>query len=194
MSALDSRSPAREDPEAPRTAAGRTRAPVQRARAAAGAVLVAVGVAFAVEAVRLGVGTVTRPSPGLFPLLIGILLAGSAVALLVQSLLGRGAAASDAAPADPEDPEPEGGGRKGADPRVRLAALPLLLVAYVVGAGWVGHLVTASLVTALSLKVTGGRSWWVCLAVGAAAGAGSTLLFAELLGVPLPVGLYGPEF
>jgi putative tricarboxylic transport membrane protein len=168
-------------------------------RVAAAAVGAVLGVVYLVEAVRLGVGSGARPGPGLFPMAVGALLTVAATVLAVQAARGRLVAASDSE--DDRAAEADGPGAAagpdalaGAGPRVRLLTVLGALVCYVVGVGWVGHLITASLVTAAGTRMLGGRAWWICAAVGLVAGVGSQLVFGRLLGVPLPQGLYGPGF
>lgn len=179
------------------TGAGRLRAArlLRVAVAGAGAVL---GVVYLVEALRLGVGSGARPGPGLFPVVVGVLLTVAGAVLAVQAARGRLVASSDSEDdraGAPDGPDTAAGpdSLAGAGPRVRLLTVLGALVCYVVGVGWIGHLITASLVTAVGTRLLGGRARWVCAVVGLVAGVGSQLVFGHLLGVPLPTGLYGPD-
>ncbi|AXK33692.1 tripartite tricarboxylate transporter TctB family protein [Streptomyces armeniacus] len=163
--------------------------PSRTVRTVLAALLTLGGVAYGAEALRLGTGNAARPGPGLFPLLIGVILTVSGAALVVQTLRGRLVAASDAggSDADPVGSDTLGG----SPPRVRLLTVVGALTCYVVGVGWVGHLITATVVTVLATRLLGGRKWWACAAVGIVAGVVTELVFGNLLGVPLPAGLYG---
>lgn len=163
--------------------------PSRNLRTVLAALLTLGGVAYTVEALRLGTGNAAQPGPGLFPLLIGGILIVSGAALVVQTLRGRLVAAADAggSDADPVGSDTLGG----SPPRVRLLTVVGALTCYVVGVGWVGHFITATVVTAPAIRLLGGRKWWACAAIGIVAGVGTEVVFGNLLDVPLPAGLYG---
>jgi putative tricarboxylic transport membrane protein len=113
-------------------------------------------------------GTATKMGPGYFPTVLGVLLALIGLVLVVRAFLTRG--------------EPIRG--------IAIRALVLVLGATIVfglllrGAGMVIALVVLVLVSAAASRLVLWRPA-VVLAVGLA--AFSTLVFAKLLGLPIPV-------
>jgi putative tricarboxylic transport membrane protein len=113
-------------------------------------------------------GTATKMGPGYFPTILGVLLALIGLVLVVRAFLTRG--------------EPIRG--------IAIRALVLVLGATIVfglllrGAGMVIALVVLVLVSAAASRLVLWRPA-VVLAVGLA--AFSTLVFAKLLGLPIPV-------
>lgn len=68
----------------------------------------------------------------------------------------------------------------------RVAAVLAALVTYTALAPSVGHVVMASVSGLIILRVLGGRPWWQTITLAILLGVGSGLLFANLLGLPLP--------
>lgn len=150
--------------------------PNHRARVLTDAVIMAIAAGYTVQAGGLGLGDPSRPGPGFFPLLVGVVLvlaAGSHLLVLVVGHL-RG-------PAD------VGVGR----PSLRAGLIVAALAVYLVLLPLIGHQLAAALMTAAVLRLLGGRRTSVILAVAAATGFLSDALFTLVLGVSLPVGAFG---
>jgi hypothetical protein len=61
---------------------------------------------------------------------------------------------------------------------------------YVVALPYLGHPVAGTLLTLAVLHTMGTRRWVVKIAGALAIGVGSHYVFAKLLGVPLPTGIW----
>lgn len=137
------------------------------------AVAVAIGVAYLVLAFGLEAGGLDRPRHGFFPRIAGAVLIGAALATGFEALRAwqRG--------------RPDVVDRLG--PRAHRVFLLLgLLVLYVALVELVGHVPTASVVAALTIRVAGDRPWWQSAVVGVALGVASMVLFDWIMGMRLP--------
>jgi len=149
-----------------------TRASVRAATVAA-ALLLLIGGAAVYGSVQLGIGTLTVPEPGFFPLLAALALTALSAALLVGDFRRR--------PTESQVPSPM---------RPVLTAI-IGLALYVAALGWLGYLLATVLLVSVLLAVFGIRQISAyALAVPLIAG-GSYLLFHVLLSLPLPVGVFG---
>jgi putative tricarboxylic transport membrane protein len=138
------------------------------------AVLVASGV-YLVNGMPLALGSPARPGPGFYPLAVGLF--GAVVSLVwVVSVFRR----VPAAPAAAETLDTR---------RRRVGTTAGLLVAYCLLLPWIGYLLAAFGFTGLLLHGLGAR-WAAALVIGLATSIGSYYLFAVLLGVPLPQGVF----
>jgi putative tricarboxylic transport membrane protein len=128
--------------------------------------VLAVGIAALVGAVGLSLGSLTAPGPGLWPFVVALLLAGTALVLVVVD--------------DPEDYEPFTGGSA----RIAggLAGLAVFVAAFEV----VGFLLPAFLMLLLWLRVFGREPWGWALGLAVAGSVGLYLLFDTVLGVRFP--------
>jgi len=138
------------------------------------AVAAVAGLAFAAvalyEASRLPFGTARNPGPGFLPWWASLALGGLALGLLAQALRAR----------------PVAGPARG---RVlRVVALLAALAAYVLVLEPLGYPVSTFLLALFMLRVVEPHRWAVALGVAATAAAGSYLVFAVWLQVPLPPG------
>jgi putative tricarboxylic transport membrane protein len=137
------------------------------------AVLVASGV-YLFNALPLPMGSRAQPGPGFYPMSVGVF--GAVVALAwVVSVLRR-------TPDLPEVAPPATG-------RGRVGKTAGLLVAYCLLLPWTGYPLAAFAFTGLLLRGLG-AGWAAALVIGLASSAGSYYLFAVLLGVPLPQGVF----
>jgi putative tricarboxylic transport membrane protein len=125
------------------------------------------------ETGRMHVGTFSNPGPGLFPLLLGILLAVSSLISMITSRRGKLEQSS----------EPS---------RVInvLSAVGILLV-FRVALPLIGYPATTFLVFLLLLKVVGSLDWLRTILYSAAFTGGSYLLFVEGLAIRFPRGVLG---
>lgn len=135
--------------------------------------LVPAGVAIA-EGVRLD-GLASPSSAGAFPLVAGVVMAGSAAAIGVSSWLRRGAA------------RPAGGGAALLPPRV--AAVGGLFVAALAAMPWLGFHLAAFLLLLLSVRLLAGRGWLRAALVAVLSIAAIHVVFRIGLSVLLPAGV-----
>jgi putative tricarboxylic transport membrane protein len=131
-------------------------------------------------ALGLPMGTAARPGPGFYPVIVGIFAV--IVLVSVTAIAFRGAASARTGGAAPAE-----GLEDGARRRVLISVVALGV--FCLALPWVGYPVTAfAFVTAVLRSLGGG--WTTALITGALASAGSYGLFAVLLDVPLPRGLW----
>lgn len=131
-----------------------------------------IGVAGAVGAVALGLGSAAEPGPGAWPFIASLVVVGCAARLL----LGSGH--------DGVEPVPPG-----AAPRVAAAALAL--AAFVPLFSAIGMPVPGFLLVLAWLRLFG-ESWRTSVLVAALGVVVLHVLFVIVLGVPLPVGPLAP--
>ena len=137
---------------------------------AAGVVL-AFGAVAIREAGQLPFGSVRSPGPGFFPWWASVILAGLALILVVQVLVHRAPAL--------------------APTRGRLAKVALLLVvlgAYAFLIEPVGYPICTFLLVLFMVRVIDPEPWPLALGIAFLAAAGTYVLFAVWLTVPLPAG------
>jgi putative tricarboxylic transport membrane protein len=123
---------------------------------------------------RLGVGPVTRPGPGFFPLLLAAALGLVAVALLVRAVQAPAAPL----PAGPTVPR-------------RLGVTLGALAAYVIAFERLGFVLATVGFLAFLFAVLGRYRWPVALVIAAGVAAGAWVLFDTWLQVRLPAGVLG---
>ncbi len=128
------------------------------------------------ESLRLPLGSWQRPAPGLFPLLLSLVLAGLALTLLLVAL-GTHATA------------PPGQSSTACPTRVWWTIVSLL--AFYALLERLGFLITSFLLLFFLLRAIAGRRWLVTLAIGVGASLSSYLVFDRLLKLPLPRGPIG---
>lgn len=122
-----------------------------------------------VESLRLGLGTLTQPGPGLWPLLLAGFLSLAALVLLFLD--------------DRRDYE------KFAPRKVAMALVAVLsLIAYIYLFTYLGFLLASVLMLGVWLRVFGGESWLWTISLALVGGIGFYLLFGAALNVPLPKG------
>ena len=114
-------------------------------------------------------GTLAEPGPGVFPLLVGVLMSASSIACLVLAIVER-------------KPVEFGLHADAARPAVLVAAL----VAFLVLLPRVGFILPSLLLQVVTLQVFGMRGIWRRLAVAAVTTAAAVLLFQTILGVQVP--------
>ena len=138
---------------------------VGRQARAAGLAALALGIAVAIGARDLGLGSLTDPGPGLWPLVVSgvLVIAGAAVAVRP----GEGAEAI---------------GREAGTVVLGCATL----VAYAAVIGVVGFELPTVVLLAFWLRVFGGESWRMTVAVSVGATAVVYAVFILALGVALP--------
>lgn len=132
-------------------------------------------VAYLAEATRYPRGTMAQPGPGLFPLAVGALLLIAALATGLEVRFRR-------TWEDMDWP-------RRSDALRALAVLAASL-GYVILLPRLGHPVAATLVTLAVLQMMQLRGWALKLGLSLVIGLGSYYLFAVMLGVPLPGGIW----
>ena len=123
-------------------------------------------------------GIAAQPGAGIFPLAVGVGLMIASVLVIVEAWrtdVVRG-----------EVNFPTGGKRR------TVLLMAVALIALVAFYRFLGQYVGASLFMVASLFLLGNRSWVRNVLYGIAIGVGISAFFVELLGVRLPMGLFGP--
>jgi hypothetical protein len=128
------------------------------------------------EALKYPLGTLSRPGAGFYPLLVGILIGVAALATAAQAQRGG---------VDPEVAWPD---RSGV---LRVLAVIAAALSYIVLLPCTGQLLAAVPATAVPLRVMGTRRWWQLAGLTALFASGSYYLFAVILRVPFPAGIFG---
>jgi len=129
---------------------------------------------YLVQATRLPLGSVEQPGAGLFPILVGAFLLAVSAAHLLQDL--RRSSGTQPLP-------PAGTGRRVMGVVAALGAFCLLLP-------WLGYAVAALGLLLAILRLFGLARWGMTAAVALVATVASYYLFAVVLGVPLPAGVW----
>lgn len=179
-------------------------AKTSRTGAWTGLAAVAFAIGYGFVGASYGVGSARAPGAGLFPVLVALLVGGAGAFMVVSGLLPSRKAAGESAHShdpqhadepvdDAQDDEAEDG-RRIRDPRVRVATVLGILIAYVIAVTWIGHLITTIVVATIAVLLLGTRPWWQAAAFSVAIALATQLLFGSLLGLPLPLGLYGPRW
>jgi len=136
----------------------------------------AFGALYLVQAVRLPLGSVEQPGPGLFPILVAAFLVVSGFAFLLQCL--RQVPGTFTLPAR--------------EARRRVTGIAAALAAFCLLLPWLGYGATAFGLLLAILRLFGLTRWAVTTVVASVATAASYYLFAVVLGVPLPSGFWSP--
>jgi len=119
-------------------------------------------------------GTLARPGAGFFPVGVGVFLCLAALGVLVAGFRVLPAAA------EPLEP----------DARMRVAATGAALAGFCLLLPWLGYPVSAFLFVAAVLRRLGSGRWVPVLITAALSAAISYYVFAVLLSVPLPGGVW----
>ena len=135
--------------------------------------LLALGIYLLYESAQMRFGTVTRPGPGFFPVILSVLLICAGSVVLVKSLL-----------AHVEKTEVSFDGRAGA---IIVTLLAISLYALVLET--TGYLLTTFVIVFGLMVGIGKVSWKRALVF---AGGGTVLIYAAFisLGIPLPTGIW----
>jgi hypothetical protein len=129
------------------------------------------------EAFRMPLGSKASPGPGLVPILVGLLLAALALVLLAQAWCGKGEGQDSAIL------PPGAAGR-------RVVGVWMALLTYALLVNVLGHLLMTAVLSAGCLRILGMRRWRNAILLSLFFSAASFYLFAVLLDVPLPEGLW----
>lgn len=140
------------------------------------------GLALAQQSVALGLSGPGGPGSGLFPLLAALLILGGGAGTLVQIALRQPAAGDGMAGRF----WPERGSA------LRVVLLLVVMAAMILAVPHLGFALVGAIGLPLLLRtIAPDFSWWRAILVGAIAASCVHLLFAVLLGTPLPRGPFG---
>jgi putative tricarboxylic transport membrane protein len=137
----------------------------------AGTLLALIGIGVIVWAIRLQVGTLVRPLPGSFPLVVGLMIVFLSIAIVVQGWLGRG-----------KSPQPYGDLRR---PSILVAGLAV----YTVILDSLGYLLSTIFIAVVTLRLMGVTSWKVIGVSSVILSVVVYFLFTRFLEVELPAGI-----
>ncbi|WP_162606214.1 tripartite tricarboxylate transporter TctB family protein [Jiangella asiatica] len=136
---------------------------------------------------RLPFGGVADPGVGFFPVISGLVFFLAALVVSAKSLGARGT------PSHGSGDESVGGEGDDADedahigPKAwRVPLLATLVVLYIATFELIGHVPAATVSVFGALQLVSSRRVWVKALLAVIVAVGTYLLFAELLGVPLP--------
>jgi len=141
------------------------------ARAVPLVLLAAAGV-YLILALRLPLGAAARPGAGFYPVIVAVFAIVVALAATVTAY--RSAPSSGTIELD-------------SDSRRRVVISVVALTAFCLALPWLGYPAAAFAFVTVVLRYLGAR-WTAALLTGALSSAGSYVLFAVLLDVPLPRG------
>lgn len=133
--------------------------------------------AFLIEALKLPLGSLRTPQPGLWPLILALILAIFSLILLVQTLIEKTGRKSSL------------WARPGSWKRIGLSAGSLF--AFVVVFEYLGHLISIFLLIAFLMRAIEPQKWWLVILVGFSSSLFCYLVFVLLLNIPLPQGILG---
>ena len=137
-------------------------------------VLLAAGGVYLILALRLPFGAAARPGAGFYPVIV-------AVFAIVVALAATASALRASPSAEPDTVELDAAARR------RVVISVVALAAFCLALPWVGYPAAACAFVTVVLRYLGAR-WTAALLTGALSSAGSYVLFAVLLDVPLPRG------
>ncbi len=140
-------------------------------------ICLAIGLAIAASSLKLAVGTFTKPGPGLYPFLIGLVITALSLVLLVSPVSQKSKGKSEA---------PILGGRWGKVPLVLGAVM-----FYALTLGFFGFPLTTFLFMVLVLKFIQPQRWAVVLGTALLSTSFSYLLFSVWLQIEFPKGIIG---
>jgi putative tricarboxylic transport membrane protein len=136
------------------------------------ALALALGAVAIFESAKLPLGTVRNPGQGFFPWWISLVIVLLALFLLTKALISR------------RSINPQTAGRI-----AKVTALLLVLAAYTFLLDLLGYLICTFFLVLFMLRATDPHRWSVALSMALLTAAGSYVVFAVWLSVPLPRGL-----
>jgi putative tricarboxylic transport membrane protein len=134
---------------------------------------IGLSVSYFAGALSYSIGTLAQPGPGLYPLLVGVLLILASVGVFTSTLLR---------PSIKSIEFPKGRGLW------QLLFITAVMIVYAVALPYIGHLLAAAIVVFGVLQAMGLRQWYLKIGLTVALSLGSFYLFDILLKVPLPRG------
>jgi putative tricarboxylic transport membrane protein len=151
---------------------------MQRAWRIAGAVFAVLFAVWAHQSWQLSLQDALGPGPGFFPFFLSLIGVALAVVLIVRAPPTVEDGSGEALPLLPAG-----------DALRKISFTFLALVVVTALLDVVGYPIAMAAFCVFLLYVLGARNWWVIVTFSLAASFGVEALFADLLKVPLPVGL-----
>ncbi len=139
-------------------------------------ILILFAIFYLATAAHLPLGARHQPGPGVYPILVGLLMLGSSIGLARHAMLGGQAA-------KPPVEWPTGvAGR-------RMLAVAGGSAGYILLLAYLGDVVAGVATTLAVLRVMGMRRWWVAWALAVSLALTFHYVFVVLLSIPLPRGV-----
>ena len=147
--------------------------------------MLAVGLVYEAMAMNMPRGSLAYPGPGLFPMIIGILLIATALGCLLQEIVPRMRSKDPAASPVPDE------GAAAADKRNvgKTVQLTALMIGYIFALKPLGFPLAIFAFLALAIRIFGYRKWLPTLAMAAVIASLSYVSFVVWLKVSLPLGI-----
>jgi len=136
-----------------------------------------VGLIFLLGGLKLGVGRLHEPGPGLFALIVGGLLSILSICLFTTTALEQ------------DTRRVEGLTRNLGGSSEKMLLSFLALVFFIAALDQLGYIITTFLFVLFLLKVVSKKGWWPSIALGILLSLLTYSLFKFGLGVPLPRGI-----
>jgi putative tricarboxylic transport membrane protein len=136
------------------------------------------GAAYLAGSLELPRGSAAQPGAGLYPLLLGVFLLTLSLTLLIRSLRKN--------KTKPEEGEPFPEGKD----RQRVMAVGIALFLFVLFLKPLGYGLCSAVLMGVILRLLGLASWGKIALISILTALLSYYLFASLLGVPLPGGIF----
>lgn len=136
------------------------------------------GAAYLAGSLELPRGSAAQPGAGLYPLLLSIFLVALSLAFLIRSLRKHEATSEEG------EPFPKGKDRQ------RVMAVGLALFLFVLFLKPLGYGPCSAVLMGATLRLLGLASWGKIVLISILTAFLSYYLFASLLGVPLPGGIF----
>jgi putative tricarboxylic transport membrane protein len=148
--------------------------------------ILAIGLVYAIMAMKMPQGRLSYPGPGLFPTVIGIFLIATALGCLLQEILPRkGRSEGQSASPLPDQDSAAAGDRN----VKKTFQLMTLMIGYTLALKPVGFLISICAFMVVAIRIFGYRRWVPALAMAAVITAISYVSFVLWLKVPLPMGI-----
>lgn len=147
--------------------------------------MLALGLVYEAMAMNMPRGSLAYPGPGLFPMIIGILLIATALACLLQEIVPRMRSKDPAASSVPDE------GAAAADQRDvgKTVQLTALMIGYIFLLKPLGFPLAIFAFLALAIRIFGYRKWLPTLAMAAVIASLAYVSFVVWLKVSLPLGI-----
>lgn len=129
------------------------------------------GIGAVIGSIRLHVGSPTEPQPGFFPFLGGISLIVLSSIIFLKGRIGQ-------------SHKKVVFGEVG-----RPALLLVVMIGLVAVLDRLGYVIGTFLASGLILRILNVKSWWVLILTSLCLSIGTYILFDQLLGIELPVGI-----
>lgn len=147
--------------------------------------MLAVGLVYETMAMNMPRGSLAYPGPGLFPMIIGILLIATALGCLFQEIVPRMRSKDPVASSLPDE-APAAADKRNVGKTVQLTAL---MIGYIFLLKPLGFPLAICAFLALAIRIFGYRKWLPTLAMAAVIAGISYLSFVVWLKVALPLGI-----